>query len=93
MARRQGLELVRSRRRDPRALDYGGYLLRDPSTNLAAYSVGWNGFGARLDDVESWLLSGARGPADRQVKQQSGAAPAKVRRRTLRAPPARYQPR
>jgi len=30
-ARRQGLRLVRSRRRDPRALDYGLYVLVDDS--------------------------------------------------------------
>jgi hypothetical protein len=33
MAARQGLKLTRSRRRDPRALDYGLYWLTDTRTN------------------------------------------------------------
>ena len=60
MAARQGLELVKSRRRDPRALDYGGYLLRDPYNNVIVYSYGYNEFGASLDDVEKWLLQEER---------------------------------
>jgi hypothetical protein len=31
MAARQGLQLIKSRRRDPRALDYGTYWLVDAS--------------------------------------------------------------
>jgi hypothetical protein len=55
MAKRQGLELIKSRRRDTRALDYGGYLLVDPATSMVVYSYGWNDFGASLDDIEAWL--------------------------------------
>jgi len=54
-AKRQGLELVKSRRRDPRALDYGGYMLVDASTRLVVYGYGYNHFGPRLGDVEAWL--------------------------------------
>lgn len=32
-AKRQGLELVKSRSRDPRAVDYGGYMLVNAYTN------------------------------------------------------------
>jgi hypothetical protein len=56
MAERQGLRLVKSRRRDPRALDYGGYMIVDPSTNAIVYSYGYNEFGASLDDAEAWLM-------------------------------------
>ena len=56
MAERQGLQLVKSRRRDPRALDYGDYMLVDPSTNsVVAGEIGrihWS-----LDYVEAYLTS------------------------------------
>jgi hypothetical protein len=54
-AKRQGLELVKSRRRDPRALDYGGYMLVDASTRRVVYGYGYNHFGPRLSDIETWL--------------------------------------
>ncbi len=52
MAERQGLRLVKSRRRDPRALDYGGYWL------LNAYNAVVEGgeHGEPLDTIE-WKLS------------------------------------
>jgi hypothetical protein len=67
MAERQGLRLEKSRRRDPRALDYGTYaLLHGPPP--AAGGANWRertlvagdpntGYGLDLDDVESWLTS------------------------------------
>ena len=62
MAKRQGLELVRSRRRDPHALDYDGYMLIDPARQWMVYGFGFNNFGARLPDIEDWL-SGDRAEA------------------------------
>lgn len=56
MARRQGLHLVKSRRRDPRALDYGGCMLVDNQTSLIVYGGGYNYFGYSLDDCEAYLL-------------------------------------
>ena len=59
MADRQGLRLVKSRRRDPRAVDYGGYMLVDIATNAVVAGTGaigrphWS-----LDDVEEWLTGG-----------------------------------
>lgn len=56
MAARQGLRLVKSRRRDPRAFDYGRYMLLDEQTNgvVAGTEVigqpSWD-----LDDVEERL--------------------------------------
>jgi hypothetical protein len=47
MAERQGLALTKSRRRDPRALDYGRYrLVRGRTTVLDTRA---------LDDVEAYL--------------------------------------
>jgi len=55
VAERQGLQLVKSRRRDPRAYDYGTYQLVDPRNNtIVAYKL-QSGFGMTLDDIESEL--------------------------------------
>lgn len=58
MAERQGLSLSKSRRRDPRALDYGGWFV----TRRTA--PGWRGnelltseHGMNLDEVEAFLTS------------------------------------
>ena len=55
MAHRQGLTLVKSRRRDTRALDYGTYALMDPRDNAVALSGHESGYGLTLDDVEARL--------------------------------------
>ena len=54
VAERQGLRLMKSRRRDPLAYDYGGYMLVDASTN----GVGGGGnlaYSLDLDQVERSL--------------------------------------
>jgi hypothetical protein len=57
MARRQGMDLQKSRRRDPRALDYGGYQLIDRgSRSLVFGQIAGTAFGASLDDIEAFLL-------------------------------------
>jgi hypothetical protein len=53
-AARQGLTLNKSRRRDPRALDYGLYSLTDNNNVLV---VG----GCPLDQIESWLTGEQKG--------------------------------
>jgi hypothetical protein len=54
-AQRQGLMLAKSRRRDPRASDYGTYMLVDAQTNtLTAWGLP-PGYGMSLDDVEDAL--------------------------------------
>jgi hypothetical protein len=56
MAARRGLRIAKSRTRDPRASDYGRYMLRDVNTRVivaGTTSVGqalWT-----LDDVEAYL--------------------------------------
>jgi hypothetical protein len=80
MARRQGLELQKSRRRDPRALDYGGYQLIDQgSSSLVLGEIAGTAFGASLDDIEAFLLRprADRHPA-RAVNNGQGSAGAIV---------------
>jgi hypothetical protein len=65
-ARRQGLRLEKSRRRDPRALDYGTYCLVDGPSRSAG-GTNWRsrtvvagdpntGYGLGLYDVEEYLF-------------------------------------
>ena len=63
-AERQGLMLRKSRRRDPRAYDFGAYWLVDPSTD--AIVAGDGRFGASLDEIEAWL-AGGRAPRKRST--------------------------
>lgn len=58
MADRQGLALVKSRRRDPRALGYGGYMLVDTSTNVAVAGELDSHRALTLDEVEEYLTGG-----------------------------------
>lgn len=52
---RQGYSLHRSRRRDPRATDYGTYMIVNPETNtVEAYGLS-NGYGLDLEDVARWI--------------------------------------
>lgn len=56
MAERQGFQLTKSRRRDPRAIDYGKYWISDPRTNgLLTPEQGMD-----LDEIETWLTSDER---------------------------------
>lgn len=76
MAKRQGLHLQKSRRRDPLALDYNGYQLIDPRSNAVVFGeLAGHGFGASLDDIEVYLERprGDRGP-DGAVNNGQNAA-------------------
>ena len=55
MADRQGLRLEKSRRRDPRAYDYGTYHLIDPYTNSLVAGDTNSGYGLDLDGIERAL--------------------------------------
>jgi hypothetical protein len=55
VAERQGLRLVKSRRRDPRAIDYGTFGLVDPATNTLVAGSASTGYGLSLDDIEEQL--------------------------------------
>jgi hypothetical protein len=60
MAERQGFKLVKSRRRDPRALDYGGYGIINPYYNTWVIGANPYAFSMDLDEIEQWLTSDER---------------------------------
>lgn len=60
MAERQGLALVKSRRRDRHAWDYGTYMLLDVATNGVVASGSQQGYGLDMDAIESELEKGRR---------------------------------
>lgn len=71
-AERQGLQLVKSRRRDPRAMDYGTYMLTDPATNTVVVGTAATGRSEwTLDDVEDYLTGG---PGAQSVHAQAESA-------------------
>lgn len=54
-AARQGLQLIKSRRRDPRALDYGGWMITELSTSTVVAGATPREYSMSLDDVEKYL--------------------------------------
>ncbi len=54
---RRGLVLHKSRRRDPRAIDFGGYMIVDAATNSVVAGASPVAFSLTLADVEAWLKS------------------------------------
>jgi hypothetical protein len=55
---RQGFMLEKSRRRDPRAPDFGRFRIVDPHTNsVAAGGQPWD-YSLSLDEAEAWALEG-----------------------------------
>jgi len=58
MAERQDMKLIKSRRRDPRAYDFGLYLLADRRTGAAVAGADAGRHTYDLDDVEHFLLHG-----------------------------------
>ncbi len=59
MLERRGLQLSRSRRRDPGALDYGRYLVTEGNVVVFGHDNGLNHYSATLEDIEGWLADGA----------------------------------
>ena len=58
MAKRQALQLMKSRVRDPRAVDFGRYMIVDPYTNTIV-AGGHGGFDLTIDQVEAYLTEDA----------------------------------
>ena len=54
-ADRLGLRLHKTRRRDPRAYDFGGWMVVDRFTGIAVYGYQPHDYSATLDDVERFL--------------------------------------
>jgi hypothetical protein len=69
-AERQGLKLVKSRRRDPLAVDYGRYVIVDPDSNRPVAGELGSASAMTLDDVEAWLAS--PGPESVEVVIEEG---------------------
>ena len=74
MARRQGLRLVKNPRRDPRAIDYGSYMLVNPDTEWMVADFGWDHVGrpdgdSWLDDIEAYLTSASRKQAPKTAEE------------------------
>jgi hypothetical protein len=69
VAERRGLRLVKSRRRDPMAIDFGGYMLIDLQTNAVILGADPVGFSATLDDVKAYFSEPRRrtGSSGRQL--------------------------
>jgi len=58
IAERRGMVLEKSRRRDPRALDYGGFMLLDSQTGRLVYGAHETGRpSATLNEIERYLSS------------------------------------
>lgn len=64
MAERQGLALQKSRRRDPRAIDYDMYILVDPSTNTVVAGLVEGRAAFTIDEIEDWLTN----PVEERVR-------------------------
>jgi hypothetical protein len=73
MAKRQGLELRASGRRDPRALDYGKYVLVNAERNvIVGVASGRSNF--TLDDVENYLTQPVPPPLGQGAANRESAA-------------------
>ncbi len=72
MADRQGLRLLKSRRRDPMAIDYGRYALVDLETNGTVHADLVNSiYALTLDEVEEWLEEIAGDPDDMRPMRET----------------------
>ena len=57
-AHRQGYQLAKNPRRDPRAIGFGSYRITDPRTGGVVAAFGWDdrpGESDRLAEAEAWL--------------------------------------
>jgi hypothetical protein len=55
VAERRGLSLVKSRRRDPRSIDYGMFMIVDPYANAVVAGELDSPRALSLDQVEEWF--------------------------------------
>jgi hypothetical protein len=55
VALRRGMKVVKSRRRDPKALDYGGYMLVDVARNFAILGGSPNAYSATIEEIDAYL--------------------------------------
>lgn len=64
MAERQRVIIHKSRTRDHRAADFGGFMLIDGDSNSAILGADPFPYSASLDDIEAWLTRPIAGSAD-----------------------------
>lgn len=57
VASRRGMEVQKSKRRDERAIDFGGYMLVDTASNSVVMGGDPHPFSASLEQIEEWLES------------------------------------
>jgi hypothetical protein len=57
LAKRFGLVLMKSRRRDLNAIDYGGYMIVEPIRNIVVRGGSPWAYCLSLDDVEEYLTT------------------------------------
>ena len=77
MLSRQGYQLTRSRRRDPRAADFGRYAIMDWSRGIFVAGADDGNppqYGMTLDDAEKWALEGERPVKDWEEVATIGAS-------------------
>lgn len=55
IAERRGMKIEKSRRRDPKAIDFGGYMLIDVSTNAVITGGSPYPYSASIEDIEEHL--------------------------------------
>lgn len=55
VAQRRGLHVEKSRRRDPDAIDYGGYMLIDVATNVAILGGSPYAYSSTLEEIGKYL--------------------------------------
>ena len=55
VAERRGFQIVKSRRKDPQAVDFGGYMLTDIRTNAVVLGSGAFAYSATLEDIENYF--------------------------------------
>ena len=69
IAQRRGMQLLKSRRRDPQAIDYGGFMLTDTRFNAVILGgEGW-AYSAALEDIRKYLVEGEQTPKSKQRKR------------------------
>lgn len=52
--------MVKSRRRDPNAIDYGGYMVVDPESNSVVLNGEFGSYSLTIEQVEEFLLKPKR---------------------------------
>lgn len=55
ISERRGFRIEKSRRKDPQAVDFGGYMLIDVRSNAVVLGAGTFPYSATLDEIEAYF--------------------------------------